>query len=104
EPVPGRRLGAVDAGSPFGDVEIDLHDPALAPQGLDQDGVAGLESLADPVAAGPQEDVLGGLLADGRTAAQAAAFFIGPQSLFDRLQVKAAVAAEAGVLGGDHRL
>ncbi len=64
---------AIGADPRLGDVEIDLHDPPLAPDRLDQDGEIGLQRLARIAAALDQEDVLGGLLADRRAAADAAA-------------------------------
>ena len=55
--MPGGRFGAVDARPPFGDIEIDFHDPPLAPRKLDQRREPGFEPFAQPVAAGPQKDI-----------------------------------------------
>ena len=85
-------LDAVGADAGLGDVEIDLHDPPLAPDGLDQHGEPGLEPLAEIAAALPQEHVLGGLLADRRAAADAAALGVALDRLLDRLAVEAVMA------------
>src|SRR5690606_17433622 len=61
-------LRAVDPRPHLDGVQIDLHDPRLAPGGLDEDGEIGLQALADVGALRPEEDVLGGLLADGGAA------------------------------------
>src|SRR3546814_5280367 len=60
-----RRLDTVDAGTEFGDVEIDLENALLRPQCFDQDRVAGFDAFAKITAARPQEQILRGLLADG---------------------------------------
>jgi hypothetical protein len=64
-------VDAIGADPRLGDVEIDFHDPALAPDILDEQGEIRLQAFAEIAAALPQEDVLGGLLADRRTAADA---------------------------------
>src|SRR3546814_4306600 len=66
-----RRLDTVDAGTDFGDVEIDLENALLRPQCFDQDRVVGFDAFAKITAARPQEQILRGLLADGRCAARA---------------------------------
>jgi hypothetical protein len=60
----GRGFGAIDAGSPLDDIEVDLDDPLLAPGELDQRSEIGLECLAQPVAGRSQEHVFGGLHRD----------------------------------------
>src|SRR5437868_14324153 len=60
----GRGSGAIDAGAPFDNIEIDLDDPPLAPGQLDQRREIGLESLAEPSAARPHKHVLRGLHRD----------------------------------------
>src|SRR6476469_1687176 len=97
----GARSDAVSADPRLGDVEVDLHDPPLAPDLLDQDGEPGLESFAEIAAALPQEHVLGGLLADGRAAADVPAPLITLHRLLDRHAVEPVVDAELAVLAGD---
>src|SRR5690606_32725907 len=54
-------------------------------------------------AALPQEDVLGGLLADRAAAADSAALLVAPDRLLDRFTVEAVMAAEFAVFTGNHR-
>ncbi len=96
-------LDSVRADPGLGNVEIDLHDPPLAPDVLDQQREPGLEPFAEIAAALPQEHVLGGLLADRRAAADAPAFGVALDRLLDRLTVETVVLAELAVLAGDHR-
>ena len=98
--MPRRGLDAEDALAHLGDVEIDLHDPALAPQPLDQQGEARLEALPQPGAPGPEEDVLRHLLADRAAAAQPA---VVRQRRADAVEVEAPVPAEVRVLGRGRR-
>src|SRR5690606_11534758 len=96
-PVAARGgLRAVDAVAELGDVGVDLQDPRLRPQRLDQHRVPGLDALAHPargtVAAIPQEQVLRHLLADRAGPAQPAAAGVAGARLLDRLQVEAPVA------------
>src|SRR3546814_15731700 len=80
---------------------IDLHDPPFAPDRLDQEGEPHFGHLAGvtrPAAALPQEDILRGLLADGRSAAQLLALGVTLDRLFDRLAVETVVAAKFAVL------
>jgi hypothetical protein len=97
--IPGGGFSAVDARSLFGHVEIDFHDPPLAPRQLDQRREPGFEAFAQPVAAGPQEDVLRGLHRDraGPKQASVSALIAIPGG-GDRAPVKAIMAAEPGVL------
>src|SRR3546814_9706712 len=56
---PCARLDAIGADAGLRDVQINLHDPPLAPDFLDQEGEPDLWNLADitrPAAALPQED------------------------------------------------
>src|SRR3546814_14549415 len=84
---PCARLDAIGADAGLRDVQINLHDPPLAPDFLDQAGEPDLWNLADiarPAAALPQEDILRGLLADGRTAAEFLALGVAFDSILDR--------------------
>src|ERR1700756_3228858 len=65
-------IDAIGADARFRDVEIHFHDAALAPEVFDQEREIRLERLAHIAAALDQEDVLRGLLADRRTATDAA--------------------------------
>ena len=85
----------------FGDVEIDLHDPPLAPNRFDQDGEPGFQPFSEKAAALPEERVLGGLLADGRSAADAPAPGVALGRLEDRLPVEPAMRAEFAILSGN---
>jgi len=97
-------IDAIGADSGLRDVEIHLHDPALAPDIFDQDGEIGLERLSHIAAPLPQEDVLRGLLTDRRSAADAVApGLVAVIGLFDRLEVEAVVQAEARILGRNRR-
>ena len=58
------------ARAPFGDIEVDFHDPALAQDQVHPQRQRQFQRLADIGAALPQEQVLGGLLGDGRAAPQ----------------------------------
>src|SRR3546814_5961618 len=82
-----RRLDTVDAGTEFGDVEIDLENALLRPQCFDQDRVAGFDAFAKITAARPQEQILRGLLADGRCAARALRVLVVLARLLDRLDI-----------------
>src|SRR3546814_8524497 len=62
-----------------------------------------LADVTRPAAALPQKDILRGLLADGRSAAQLLTLGVALDRLFDRLAVEAVVAAKFAVLGRDHR-
>src|SRR5438046_10359507 len=60
----GRGSGAIDARTPFDNIEIDLDDPPLAPGQLDQRREIGFEGLTEPSAVRPQKYVLRGLHRD----------------------------------------
>jgi hypothetical protein len=100
----GGGLGTVDAGAELGDIEIHLEDALLAPQRLDQDGERGLDALAEVTTARPQEQILGDLLRDGRSAATLARLPVAGVGLLDRFQIKTMVIPELLVLGGDRGL
>src|SRR5436309_14535839 len=99
----GRGFGAIDAGTPFDDIEIDLDNPPLAPGQLDQRREIGLESLAEPSAARPQKHVLRGLHRDraGPQQSAAPALVLLPGYL-DPAPVEAEMPAEALVVASEH--
>jgi len=94
----GTFIGAIGTDAGLGDVEVDLHDPVLAPDQLDQQREPGFQPLAEEAAALPEEGVLGGLLADRRSAADALAAFIVLHGLLDRGEIETVMAAEVPVL------
>jgi len=63
---------------------------------------SGTSSACARTAAAPEQQVLGGLLGDGRAAARFAQVIGVIDGVEDLLQVDAARGAEAGVLGRDH--
>ncbi len=103
EMVLRRRFGAKDADAPFDAVEVHLEDSLLRPEQFDQCREPGLDALAQPTAAGPEEQVLGHLLAQRAGATQRAALFVVRQGRTDRGDVEAPVFGELLILGGDHR-
>ena len=70
--VAGGGLGAVDAGAPLDDVEIELEDALLAEDEFGDGDERGLGALAEDGAAGSEEEVFDELLGDGGAAAEAA--------------------------------
>ena len=58
--------------APFGDVEVDFQHAPLRQHQVDPERQRKFQRLADEAAARPQEQVLGGLLGDGRAAAHLA--------------------------------
>ena len=97
----GRGLGAINAGAPFDDVEVDLDDPFLAPGEFGQCREIGLEPLAQPIAGRPQKHILGGLHRDRAGAQQfpVAALVLLP-GCPDRAPIEAEMEAEALILTG----
>src|SRR6476620_7410283 len=95
------RIDAVGTNPCLDEVEIDLHDPPLAPDVFDQEGEPGFDPLPGIAAALPQEGVLRGLLADRRTPADAAARGISFHRIFNRLEVEAVMRTELAVLRCD---
>jgi len=96
-------LYAIGADTGLGDIEIDFHDPVLAPDRLDQEGEIGFQALAEKAAALPEKGIFGDLLGNGRATSYPAALGIALDRFLDRLGVKPIVAAELPVLGCDHR-
>src|SRR3546814_13423094 len=95
----GARICTKGADAGLGYVEIDLHDPVLAPELFDQHREPRLQAFAHPGPALPQKGVLGGLLADSGAAPKLAPLPVALDGLADRLQIKAPTAAEARILG-----
>src|SRR5215813_7024547 len=97
----GGHLSAVDAVTPLDHVEIDLEDARLRPAEFDEFGDVGLDALAQEAAAGPEQDVLGGLLRDRAGAAQLAAGTKALERGADLVEIKAVMKAKPGALGPD---
>ena len=97
-------LGAVHAGSGLRDVEIDFHDPPLAPDQLQLRRERHLEQLAQGIAPGPEQHVLRDLHADRAGAACASPFDCPVDLTAELLPVETEMLAEPIVLRRDHRL
>src|SRR5690606_36745191 len=102
EVVPRRGIDAEHAVVPLDDIQVYLEDPLLGPERLYGQGEPGLQPLAWPAAPGPEEQVLGHLLAQGAGTAQTAAALIVTYRGADGLQVEAMVLGKALILGGNH--
>ena len=99
------RLDAIVAAAKIGAVEIELEDFLLAQPRLDPQRQEGLMHLAADGALGREEQVLGHLLGERRTALH---HIIGPGVLHDGAEraddIDAEMLEEARILGGQHRL
>src|SRR5690606_27339018 len=103
EVVSGRRFGAKNTGAPFGNVQIDFENVALAPGRIERQRQRRFQQLAGDAATGPQKDIARYLHADGAGAAQFAAVAKFIDDIGDGIEIDTAVRAEATVLGCDHR-
>ena len=99
----GACIHAIGADAGLREVQIDLHDPPLAPQMLDEEREPGFRALAGIAAAIPQEGVLRRLLADRRSAADSPARSIAFHRILNGFEVEAVMRAELAVLGRDRR-
>ena len=99
-----RRLGAVDAGAPFDQVEIKLENALLAEDHLSHRHQGELRTLAQERSAGSEEEILDELLREGRTSAAAAAFHVLLRGEVDLVPVEAVMLVEASILGCDDRV
>src|SRR3546814_14254373 len=97
----GARICTKGADAGLGYVEIDLHDPVLAPEQFDQHREPRLQAFAHPGPALPQKGVLGGLLADSGAAPKLAPLPVALHGLADRLQIKAPTPATPRILRRD---
>ncbi len=102
EVLVGNSLYPIDAVAHLYGVQVDLHDALLAPHHFYKKGEIGFQSLAQPRASRPQEDVLCRLLRDGAAAAYA---FLSRTVLLgchlDGLKVEAVVRHEVLVFAGN---
>src|SRR3546814_7201017 len=98
-----RGFGAEHTVIPLVAVEVHLEDPLLGPEHFDQRGKPGFQTLAQPAAARPQEQVFGHLLAEGAGAANRAAASVMGQRGLDRTEVEAPVLGKFLILTCDYR-
>ena len=97
-----RGFGAIDAGAPFDDVEVELEDAALAENDFGDGDEREFEDLADDRAARPEEKIFHELLRDGGAPAKAAgALHVVLGGDFHGLPIEAVMLVEARVFGGD---
>ena len=96
-------IGAIGANARFRDVQIDFHNPALAPDIFDQHRKPRFKALADIAAALPQKRVFRGLLADRGAAANTATLLIAPKSSRNGLAVKAIMQAKFAIFTRNRR-
>ena len=94
-------VGAVDAGSPFDDVEVELENALLAEDEFGGRNEGELGSFAEIRTAGAEEEVFDELLRDGGGTAAACAFKVVFGGNLNLMPVEAVVLVEAGVLSGD---
>ena len=97
-------LYAIDAVAHLNGIQIHFHDALLAPDVLDEEGEVGLQTLAHPAVARPQEHILGGLLRDGAGTAFAATAQGFEPGQIDLFEVEAMVLFKQVVLAGNHCL
>lgn len=97
-----RGVGAVNAGAPLDEVEIELEDAALAEDEFGDGDQGEFGTFAKDGAAGSEEKVFDKLLSKGGGSADAVATFhvcVGVDA--DLVPVEAVVLVEAGVFSGD---
>ena len=97
------RFCTIDAGPPFGDVEIEFHHPPFAPDEICRQRQRQLHSLANERAAIPQEQVLGCLHRDRRGATGCFTFQCIGDDATHLHPVDAVVNAELAILRHHHR-
>ncbi len=92
---------AVGADARFRDVEVNLHNPPLSPDRLNQQREPCFETFSEKAAALPQEGVLCCLLADRRAASDTATTRVSCGGLEYGLAVEPAMRAEFSIFSGD---
>src|SRR5262249_27312996 len=97
----GSGVDAVRPDAGLCEVQIDLHDPPLAPEMLDEEREPGLDSLTRIAAALPQKGVLCGLLADRGAAPDSSSGRVSLHCIFNSFEVEAVMGTELAVLRGD---
>ena len=100
--MPCGGLGTEHALAHLRHIEVDLQDALLGPQQFDEHGEPGLQPLAHVSTAGPEEYVLGGLLADGAASTDTPTLLVPFHGLSHGFPREAGVEHEALVLGGHH--
>ena len=101
EVVAAGGFGAVDAGTPLDDVEVELEDALFAEDELGDGDEGELGALAEEGAAGTEEQIFDELLIDGGASSETATVKVTFGGDLDGVPVEAIVLVEAGVLGGD---
>src|SRR5262249_34211235 len=97
-------LGAEHAYAPFDRIQIDLEDALLVEPELEHPRDHELLTLAQVVLLRGQEQILGQLLRDGRTATHdMAALLVALPGVEHRIEFVARMVDEIGILAGDHR-
>src|SRR5580704_568089 len=86
---------------PLGDIEVDFQHAALRQDHVEPDRQRDFQRFADDAAALPEEQILGNLLGNGRSAALPAGVVILLERLAHGAEIDAAVVAEGAVLGAD---
>ena len=100
-----RRLGPIDSRPHLNAVKVNLHNAPLGPQPFDGQGEINLQALAQIIPGWPQKNIFGGLLRDGRSSKLLFLSALIPSiGLLNRVQVKAVMAHEVLVFGGNGSL
>ena len=104
EMILGNGIGTIYPLAHLDGVEIDLDDALLGPKQFDERCEIDFEALAHPRATRPEENVLGGLLTDGRGTQLTLLrmFQIADGGMFDGLIVEAVMHHKTGILRGDN--
>jgi len=98
------RFSAINAGTPFDQVEVELENALLAEHEFGHRDERGLSSLAQEGAAGSEEEVFNQLLRKRGASARASAFHVFLGGEFNRLPIESMVLVEARVFRGDHSM
>lgn len=88
---------------PFGDIEIDFHDPPLGQNQVHPEAEREFQRLADVAAARPEKQVFYGLLGNARPATQILEVFGLGDDVPQALPVDPVMRAKTAIFGGDHR-
>jgi len=97
------RIGAIGADAGLRYVQVDFHDPLLAPDSLDQQCEPGLQAFPEKAAALPKKRILCRLLADRRSATDPAAACIALGRLDNRFAIESIMGAEFAILARNRR-
>ena len=84
----GSGLDAIGTDTGLGDVEIDFHNPFLAPDRLDQESEIGFQTFSEITATLPQEGVFCDLLRNGRSAPNAPSLCVAFDRFLNRFRIE----------------